>query len=276
MTISIISTLENSCTVADQDKDNSSPYCILQWRRGQLLVKSSGLSKQPYLSSLQREELLTDCLQHSLINLVRIDPKLGEARLKIWAEACSQASKSIFLHIPSADRLSKQNHLVFRRLKRLVDWISALFLLLALSPVILGLIWLMRVYSPGSLFSREWRVGERGRLFRAIKFRTAVENTKTPGNEQIVYQNGLSDRKNKQNVTPLGRWMQKYGLDNLPQLLNVLRFEMSLVGPYCWTLEDAVKLSPEGQRQLNKLPGITGSWEVEPESNLLHLDSQTL
>ncbi|MFH7030267.1 MAG: heterocyst development glycosyltransferase HepC [Heteroscytonema crispum UTEX LB 1556] len=276
MTSSIIPTLENYYTVAEQDEDNRSPYCMLQWRRSQLLVKPPKLLKQPYLSSLEREELLADCLKHSLINLVRIDPKLGEARLTIWAEACEQASKSIFLHIPSADRLPKQNSFIFKRLNRLIDWIAALVLLLAVSPVMLSLVWLMHVYLPGPLFSREWHVGERGKLFRVIKFRTTVENKKTLGNEQIAYQNGLSEKKNEQNVTLLGRWMQKYGLDNLPQLLNVLRGEMSLVGPRCWTLKDAVQLSPQRQRQLNKLPGITGSWQVEAESDLLYLDSETL
>jgi lipopolysaccharide/colanic/teichoic acid biosynthesis glycosyltransferase len=259
MTSSIISTLENSYTVTEQDKDNRSSYCILQWRRGQLLVKPPRLSKQTYLSSLEREELLRDCLKHSLINVVRIDPKLGETRLRIWAEACEQASKSIFIRIPSAERVPKQNNLVFKRLKRLIDWIAALVLLLAMSPVMLGLVWLMRVYSPGSLFCREWHVGERGRLFRVIKFRTTVEN------QTILAFERLSDRSLEQNITPLGRWMQKYGLDNLPQLLNVLRFEMSLVGPRCWTLKDAVKLSPEGQRQLNKLPGIMSLWQLEVE-----------
>jgi lipopolysaccharide/colanic/teichoic acid biosynthesis glycosyltransferase len=70
--------------------------------------------------------------------------------------------------------------------------------------------------------------------------------------------------------------MRKYNLDNLPQLFNVVKGEMSLIGPRCWTLEEAVRLSSEKQRKLNKLPGITGSWEVETNSNKLHLDSQTL
>ena len=246
MTISIIPPLENYYTVTKQDQDRSS-YCTLQWRRGQLLVKAPGQVLQPYLPSLDKEQSLVKCLQHSPVNLVRIDPKLGEYWLKVWATACEQASKPIFLRIPSAEQSKEDSP--WRSLQRLFDWIVALVFLLAVSPLMLILVLLMRVYSPGTFFEREWRVGKRGKLFRAIKFRT--------------------------NVKGLGHWMRKYNIDNLPQLFNVLQGEMSLVGPRCRTLEEAVRLSSENQRELNKLPGITGSWEVETNSSEFHLDSQT-
>ncbi|MBN3945850.1 MAG: heterocyst development glycosyltransferase HepC [Nostoc sp.] len=242
MTISIIPTLENLYDVTQQNQDNRGD-CTLYWRRGKLLVKPLGRVKQPYLPSLNSKRSLVECLQHSPVSLVSIDPKLGEALLSFWADACKEAQKPIFLSIPASNKLP--NH-PWRQLQRLIDWIAAFVLLLLVSPVMLGLIVLMQVYSPGSLFCREWRVGERGKLFQAMMFCTTT----------------------KHNITPLGRWMHKYGLDNLPQLFNVLRGDMSLTGSCCWTLEDAV--------QLNKLPEITASWEVEAQSHLLHLDSQTL
>lgn len=257
MTISIIPPF-NYYTVTKQDQDRSS-YCTLQWRRSQLLVKAPGQVLQPYLPSLDKEQSLVKCLEHSPVSLVRIDPKLGEYWLKVWATACEQASKPIFLRIPSAEHLSKQGS-PWRLLQRLFDWIVALVFLLAVSPVMLILVLLMRVYSPGTFFEREWRVGKRGKLFRAIKFRTTS--------------NGFSETGQKQKVTRVGHWMRKYNIDNLPQLFNVLQGEMSLVGHRCWTLEEAVRLSSEKQRELNKLPGITGYWEVETESKQLHLDSQ--
>ncbi|MEH2278842.1 MAG: heterocyst development glycosyltransferase HepC [Nostoc sp.] len=239
MTTSIIPTLENLCDVTQEHQENRG-YCTLQWRRGKLLVKPPGRIKQPYLPSLDNKRSLVECLQHSPVSLVSIDPKLGEALLKFWADACEEAKKPIFLSIAAGNKVPNQP---LRQLQRLIDWIAALVLLLLVSPVMLGLIVLMQVYSPGSLFCREWRVGERGKLFQAIRFCT-------------------------HNITPLGRWMGKYSLDNLPQLFNVLRGEMSLIGSRCWTLEDAV--------QLNKLPEVTASWEVEAQPHLLHLDSQTL
>ncbi|MBD2561703.1 MULTISPECIES: heterocyst development glycosyltransferase HepC [Nostoc] len=234
MTTSIIPTLQSLYDVTQEHQDNR---CTLQWRRGKLLVKSPGQVKQPYLPSLNSKRSLVECLQHSPVSLVSIDPKLGEALLRFWADACEEADKPMFLSIPASKKLPNQP------LQRLIDWIAAFVLMLLASPVMLVLIVLMQVYSPGSLFCREWRVGERGKLFRTTRFCT-------------------------HNITPLGRWMGNYNLDNLPQLFNVLRGDMSLTGSRCWTLEDAV--------QLNKLPEITASWEVEAEPHLLHLDSQTL
>ncbi|MBD2530221.1 sugar transferase [Nostoc flagelliforme FACHB-838] len=242
MTSSIIPTLQSLYDVTQEHQDNRG-YCTLQWRRGKLLVKPLGRVKQPYLPSLDSKRSLVECLQHSPVTLVSIDPKLGEPLLRFWADACEEAQKPIFISIPAGNKLANQP---WRHLQRLIDWIAAFLLLLLVSPVMLGLIILMRVYSPGSLFCRDWRVGERGKLFRAIKFCTTT----------------------KHNITPLGRWMHKYGLDNLPQLFNVLQGDISLTGSYCWTLEDAI--------QLNQRPEITTSWEVEAQSHLLHLDSQTL
>lgn len=278
MTTSIIPTLQSNYTVKQQQQDNPSEYCRLMWRRGQLLIIPPGGITQPYMPSLHRKESLVECLKRSPANLVRIDPILGETRLKFWADACAQANKPIFLRIPSVEKQPKPLDSTLWWLKRFTDWLTALIFLLAVSPIMLGLVLFMRISSPEPrlLFSCQWHVGERGKLFKVFKFRTTTASKRAIGDMAIAYQDDLCDSEDSQNSTKLGRWMRKYGLDHLPQLLNVLRGEMSLTGPRCWTLEDAVRLSPEAQRQLNRLPGMMRSWEVEAESNLLHLDSSTL
>jgi lipopolysaccharide/colanic/teichoic acid biosynthesis glycosyltransferase len=84
---------------------------------------------------------------------------------------------------------------------------------------------------------------------------------------------GLHKREDDPRVTRLGRWMRQYSLDELPQLINVLRGEVSLVGPRPWALYDAVRISPEGQRRLNARPGITGLWQVKARAHLLDIEA---
>ncbi|WP_414572960.1 heterocyst development glycosyltransferase HepC [Nostoc sp. CCY 9925] len=229
MTTSIIPALENFYDVTPQNQDLGSGYCTLLWRRGKLLVKPPGGVKLPYLASLNNQRSLVECLKHSPINLVSIDAKLGEGLLQFWADACEQAHKPIFLRISASNKQLKQGNQTWKWLQRTIDWIVAFSLLLLLSPVILGLIVLMQIYSPESLFCYEWRVGERGRLFRAMRFSSTVNY----------------------NITPLGRWMHKYSLNNLPLLFNVLRGDMNLLGSRSWTLADAIQLIEEEYRIQN-------------------------
>ena len=254
MKTSIRPTLNDSCSVAEP---NNSSYCTLQWRCNQLLVKPVGTVKQPHMPLLDNYESLRECLEHSSVKLVRIDPKLGEEKVKLWANAANSASKAIYLRIGAVRKQSKYSSDLLWWLKRVSEWAIANVILLAISPLMLLLAVLMKIEAQTPLFESSWYVGERGRLFKLIKFRTK------------------SVKATEQKTTELGSWMLKYGLNNLPQLLNVIRGEMGLFGSRCCTLEDAVKLTPETQKQLNNLPGMIGSWELEAEeSNILHLDSQ--
>jgi hypothetical protein len=245
MTISLTPALHNSSTETQANQNFS--YCTLQWRRGQLLVKATTATQQPYLPSVHDKQLLINCLKNSLINLVSIDPNIGEDHLQLWIEACEEAGKPIFLRLPSREKQAKQS----KHWQKFIDTIAALFLLLLMSPVMLALFLILRLDAPESVFRREWQVGEQGKLFRSLKFATTAN----------------------QNITPLGHWMRKYDLDHLPQLWNVLRGEMSLMASRSCTLETAVRLSLAGQQQMNQVSENTDTWE---ESNLLHLDSPTL
>ncbi|MBD2336898.1 sugar transferase [Calothrix sp. FACHB-156] len=253
MTISIIPSLQNPYKLTEQHRANpNSPYCTLLWRRGQLLVKSPKYIKQPYLPSLDDKQWLVECLKHSPVKLVSIDAKLSEDLLRFWAEACEAANKPIFLRLPSGNQRLKKAHPIVRRWKQLFDWVLAFVLLVVLSPVMLGLVLLMQIDSPGPVLAREWLVGERGKLFQAIKLRTTEAR----------------------NITPLRRWLSTSGLHNFPQLLNVLQGDRGFVRSHCWNLADASQFSTSGQ--IHQLPEITGIWEVSPDLNLFNLDGQTL
>ena len=271
MTTSKIPTIPTYSPRNQQVRDDQLPCWSLKWRQGQLLVHLGHSVKQP-VPSLESEQWLVQCLKRSPVRLIRIVPDLGEPSLNFWASACEQASKSIFLRLSAAHQLPSKRCPLRWWLKRLIDWSAAALLLLTLIPIILGLVCLMRLQSPEPVFCWQWCVGERGKLFRLLKFRPMVMNAQMLHHRLIFNQKSWLHREDDHSITPLGRWMRKYSLDQIPLLFNVLRGEISLVGPRPWTLYDAVRISPEFRQQLNALPGIIGP-QKEARSNLLNLDA---
>ncbi|MBW4578161.1 MAG: sugar transferase [Tildeniella nuda ZEHNDER 1965/U140] len=264
--------LSNQAAVGKTSRDRASHY-TLTWRQKQLLLTLSPTQTTPPLSALESEQMLADCLERSPVHLVKLTPDIGEAGLALWADACAKVNKPAYLSVPSIAALPKKQNRLRWWLKRLVDWSAAALLMLVVGPLILGLSFLMLLQSPGPIFFSQWRVGERGKLFRILKFRTMVTGAELYHHQVMGQQAGLHKCENDPRVTPIGRWMRKYSLDELPQLLNVLRGEMSLVGPRPWALYDAVRLSPCVRQRLNALPGITGIWQVTGRSHLRDLDA---
>jgi lipopolysaccharide/colanic/teichoic acid biosynthesis glycosyltransferase len=248
---------------------------ILRWRQRQLLVLSES-RLDPLAASicekLQNQQYLTECLTRSPVKLVRLDPGLGESLLKHWANAGAQAHKAVFLWLPSTWDLPQRKKVQWG-IKRFLDIGAAVALLLMLSPVMLLIALLVHQSSPGSIFFRQWRVGERGKLFQIMKFRTMVVNAEQLHWQVMGGQKGLHKCVDDPRVTPIGHWLRTLSLDELPQLLNVLRGEMSLVGPRPWALYDALRIGPDYQHRMNAMPGITGAWQVEARSNLLDLNA---
>ena len=267
-----MSTLSLFSKAATGIRPDRPPYYTLRWRQRQLLLT---LSQQPTtlpLLALESEQLLAECLERSPIHLVKLTPDLGEAALALWADACAKVNKPAYLRVPSTPALPKKQNRLKWGLKRLIDWSAAVALLLVVGPLMLGLSFLILFQSPGPIFFSQWRVGERGKLFQILKFRTMVTGAELYHHQVMGQQAGLHKCENDPRVTPIGRWMRKYSLDELPQLINVLRGEMSLVGPRPWALYDAVRLSPAVRQRLNALPGITGIWQVTRRSHLRDLD----
>jgi lipopolysaccharide/colanic/teichoic acid biosynthesis glycosyltransferase len=132
---------------------------------------------------------------------------------------------------------------------RLLDWVCSLLGLILLSPLFLLLAVLIRADSAGPVFFRAERVGQGGRLFRLFKFRSMVSGADRRGP-------GITAAGDER-VTRLGRWLRKSKLDELPQLLNVLKGEMGLVGPRPEDPRYVALYTPEQRRILEIRPGIT-------------------
>jgi lipopolysaccharide/colanic/teichoic acid biosynthesis glycosyltransferase len=160
--------------------------------------------------------------------------------------------------------------------KRVVDLAGALAGLLVLGPVMLAIALLIRLESPGPVLFRQWRRGHHGRPFRMLKFRTMVADAESrlADLESCNESAGgvLFKLRHDPRVTRLGRFLRRSSLDELPQLLNVLRGEMSLVGPRPLQFRDSDRLwdaDPHGYwDRLQVLPGLTGPWQVGGRSTL--------
>jgi hypothetical protein len=234
MPTSVISNLNNNSIIPQHSENINSLSCTLKWRRGKLLVKSSGKLPHPYLASLENKQSLIECLKHSPITLVSIDPKIGDSLLKLWADACKQANKPIFMSIPSYQKSPKKTHEFIRFLARIIDWNLALFLLLFMTPFLMGVLIIMQIYSARILLDYEWYVGANGQLFQAIKFRS----------------------KFKDDTRNLSSDLCKYFLDIFSNLLNVLAGNFYLINNHCLSLDNAVKLSLEQEKKVKLTTGI--------------------
>lgn len=247
--------------------------CQLKWRQGKLLVEPSQERVTNSLPALHNLDWFKRCLTTSRAKAVYIDPELGDSTLKLWADASEAANLPIFLRLPACSELPQKPFTLTWHLKRLMDRLAAAVLLVALSPIMLIVVGLMQLTMPGPIIFSQWRVGERGRFFRVLKFRTMIVDAEKHHHRVMGQQTGLHKLENDPRVTPLGRWMRKLSIDELPQLINVIRGEMSLVGPRPWALYDAVRIKPELRHRLHALPGITGAWQVEARSKQLDIDA---
>lgn len=151
-----------------------------------------------------------------------------------------------------------------RIMKRLLDVVVASILLLVTLPLMLAMAIAIKMDSKGPVLFRQLRVGRDGKLFRLIKFRTMVPEAEAMASglmEQSTDPNWLFLEEDPR-VTAVGRLLRRTSLDELPQLWNVLRGEMSMVGPRPLSQTDDQGLLGWERHRLDLVPGITGYWQV--------------
>ncbi|HEU4428309.1 MAG TPA: sugar transferase [Myxococcota bacterium] len=150
-------------------------------------------------------------------------------------------------------------------IKRGIDLVLGSALLVATLPVIAVAALAIRATSPGSVFFLQTRSGLFGRRFRMIKLRTMVDDAEAR-RESLAHLNAMTGPVFKihddPRVTPVGRWLRRFSIDELPQLWNVVRGEMSLVGPRPALPAEVVDYSTFERRRLSMRPGLTCLWQV--------------
>ncbi len=151
------------------------------------------------------------------------------------------------------------------KFKRMFDLVGASLGLLAVSPLLIGIAIAIKLDSRGPVFFRQLRVGRHGKRFQMLKFRTMVPEAESL-KESLLHRNeameGLFKIAEDPRVTRVGRWLRRSALDELPQLLNIVRGEMSLVGPRPLVIEEDQRIEGWHRRRLELMPGMTGPWQI--------------
>jgi exopolysaccharide biosynthesis polyprenyl glycosylphosphotransferase len=156
-------------------------------------------------------------------------------------------------------------------LRRMIDFVGSLLLISILSPLFLMITLLIRLDSPGPAIYRQVRCGLNGRKFTFYKFRSMVQGAEKQQSDLIAYNmmdGPVFKMKNDPRVTRVGRFLRKTSLDELPQLFNVLRGDMSFVGPRPPIPEEVEKYESWQRRRLSMRPGITGLWQVSGRNQI--------
>jgi exopolysaccharide biosynthesis polyprenyl glycosylphosphotransferase len=169
-------------------------------------------------------------------------------------------------------RLSSRSRL----LKRCFDLAVGLAILIALAPLFAIVAVLIKFDSSGPVFFRQKRIGAEGKPFLIFKFRTMTSDAEEQ-KDQVAHLNVHADRggdprmfkiRDDPRVTALGKLLRRFSLDEFPQLLNVVRGEMSLVGPRPLILEEDAHVEAWARRRLALKPGMTGLWQVSGRNSL--------
>lgn len=173
--------------------------------------------------------------------------------------------------------------------KRLLDFTISSVLLVMLSPAFLFFAILIKLGSPGPVFFGQQRVGQNQRAFRMLKFRSMVANAEDLREEMAALNEAdgpVFKIKDDPRITPLGKFIRKYSIDEFPQLINVWLGEMSLVGPRPPLASEVEEYTWSQRRRLSVRPGMTGLWQVSGRSNidfetwveldLLYIDTWTI
>lgn len=181
---------------------------------------------------------------------------------KVWGE-------ETYIHIENVEKYKKRWTYYF--FKRILDTVGSLIGIILLSPVIILTVIAIKMDSLGPIFFSQVRVGQDGKLFKMYKFRSMIVNAEDLL-DKLKNKNEMSGpmfkMKEDPRITKVGRFIRKTSIDELPQLFNVIKGEMSLVGPRPNLPKEVVKFTECQKMKLLAKPGLTCYWQVMGRSNI--------
>lgn len=216
--------------------------------------------------------------QNNLKSLIHDCEEVGvvfRMQSQLFSKSANKAHLNHFDEMPflTFDN-TPSDHFAFK-IKNVLSVVAAFFIMVIWSPVMLGIAAAIKITSKGPVFFKQKRVGLRGRTFYMYKFRTMVTNAEELKESLMQYNEAdgpVFKIKNDPRITKIGGFLRKSGLDELPQFINVLIGDMSLVGPRP-PVPDEVKQYERWQlRRLSMKPGITCTWQIKPNRNDISFD----
>lgn len=160
---------------------------------------------------------------------------------------------------------------IYKHMKRILDIIIASIGLIVLSPIFLIIAILIKIESPGPVFFGHKRIGKNGKEFKLWKFRSMVVNAeeliKTFTPEQMKEFKENFKLENDPRITKIGKFLRKTSLDELPQLINIIKGDLSIIGPRPVIEEELNKYRNNRNKFLSVTPGLTGYWAANGRSN---------
>lgn len=170
------------------------------------------------------------------------------------------------------DTKYQQRRYVYRSIKRIFDFVASLIGLILLSPLFLIVAIAIKIEDPhGPVFYTQTRLGKRQEPFEMYKFRSMVVNAEKLKQKLLdknEIEGAMFKMKHDPRVTKVGRIIRKYSIDELPQLMNVLTGEMSLVGPRPPLPDEVKKYSSYDKQRLTVKPGCTGLWQISGRNDV--------
>jgi exopolysaccharide biosynthesis polyprenyl glycosylphosphotransferase len=205
---------------------------------------------------------------------ISVVPRLFE--MFSWRSTVEELDGMPLLHVASP-----QHTRLARAAKRIMDIVGAAIGLVALSPLLVGIAIAIKLTSPGPVLFRQLRTGREGHPFTILKFRTMYDDAEARRHEMAdrnEMDGPIFKMRHDPRATRIGRLLRRTSLDELPQLVNVLRGDMSLVGPRPFPLDESEKIDGWATTRFRVRPGITGLWQVCGRNQLTyddlrHLDS---